>query len=73
MIPPAFEAAIVKLAAANMKLDMGSQGWLALQQQGQEMVRNLFVRFGASAAYENKPTPSQPRGDWASDSLLYTS
>jgi hypothetical protein len=72
MIPPAFEAAVVKLAAANVKLDNGSQGWLALQQQGQEMVRALFVRFGASAAYDNRPEMGAPRDMFASDSLFYT-
>ncbi|MGH9845207.1 MAG: hypothetical protein ACREEM_41350 [Blastocatellia bacterium] len=53
MIPESFEAAVLMLAAAEVKQRMNHQGWLALQQQGRELVRSLFTRFGASPAYEN--------------------
>jgi len=72
MIPEAFEMAVVKLAAAEIKQRNNHQGWLALQQQGQDMVRGLFLRFGASAAYETRPIVSEPPDMFASNSILYT-
>jgi len=74
MIPEAFEMAVIKLAAAELKQRNNNQGWLALHQQGQEMVRSLFLRFGASPAYENLANESSggPADMFAADSLLYT-
>jgi hypothetical protein len=74
MIPEAFEMAVVKLAAAEIKQRNNMQGWLNLQTQAEGLLATLFNRFGASAAYEDQIEIAMD--DWnaiyATSSLMYT-
>lgn len=53
IIPEAFETLLIKKAAAMIKQRGGQQGWLALDQQAENLILALYSRFGASPAYEN--------------------
>lgn len=53
IIPEAFESLLIKKSAAIIKQRGGQQGWLALDQQAEQLLQSLYNRFGASPAYEN--------------------